>query len=56
MEKNSYAMTRVLLHLDQAGCGQAHVIFQGAPNFRSAVVFFRKAPVDVPFDRFYLGG
>ncbi len=56
MEKNSYPMTQVLLHLDHAGCGRVHVVFQGATDFRSAVVLFQKAPADVPFDAFYLGG
>jgi SAM-dependent methyltransferase len=56
MEKNSYAMTKLLLRLDRAGCGRVHVVFQGAPDFRSAVVFFQKAAADVPFDEFYLGG
>lgn len=56
MEKNSYALTKLLLQLDRAGCGRVYVVFQGAPDFRSAVVFFQKAAADVPFDSFYLGG
>jgi SAM-dependent methyltransferase len=53
MEKNSYDMNRVMQVLYDNGCRQLHVTLQaGSPSY-TAIVYFRKASDDVPYEDFF---
>lgn len=53
MEKNVYDLNQILYILEQAGCADVRVRFQGNDALRNIFLFFRKKPAPVPYDDFY---
>lgn len=50
MEKNVYDLNRIMKLLQRNGCGNVNLRFHGRGSMRSAMIFFRKTPDQIPYD------
>jgi SAM-dependent methyltransferase len=56
MEKNAYSLNRILRLFQINECGNIHILLEGVPVFRSAVILFQKRKDEVPYEKFYGNG
>jgi SAM-dependent methyltransferase len=55
MEKNVYSVGRLLSILTENGVGNVHIVLHGEDGLQSAILFFQKGSIHVPYDSYYSG-